>query len=113
MPLYRLKAGQVHYLRTGKRAGLKKLEGGAELTLTKAQGHAIRDKVELISETDDEKEVRETIEDSPSTENELDSRIVKREDDLGYDVMNEDTSEPMNDVPLELDEAIELIAQGG
>lgn len=109
MPLYRLKHRQKHYIRNEGASGMVLKSAGDTLELTDAQAHAIRDKVELVGETEGEREVRKAEE---TVVEGLSPQVVERDDGLGFDVIHAETGEPMNDLPLDEDEAKILAKQG-
>lgn len=108
MPKYQIVQGQEHYMRNAKGPGMNKHVGGDVIELTEDKARAIRDKIVPIGETDIERDVREAEEEV--VEN-LKPLIVERDDELGFDVINAETGQPMNDLPLDRDEA-EAMANG-
>ena len=107
MPLYKLKAGSVHYTRDLKakqaRKGLAKMKAGEEIELTLSQFSALSDKFDYVGPTDIEKEAAKALLDAAGG---VAHEIVRIEEDGNlFNVVNPETKEFLNDEPLSWNEA--------
>lgn len=101
MPRYRIRIGQEHYTRSPKGSGIKLHKGPEIIDLTELQAHSIRDKVDLVEATEVEKAFE--IAQDEKVEKSL-PEITGNEED-GFNVINKETGEPLNDEPMTKDEA--------
>ena len=102
MPLYKLRAGSVHYTRDldakQARKGLKKMKTGEEIEFTLSQFSALKDKFELIGPTESEKDTAKALRDQVGNAG---LELVRVEEDGNLcNVMNKETGEFLNDEPL-------------
>lgn len=103
MPVYRLKPGQKHYLRS-KGTTLYEVKPGEKVNLTKDQFQAVRDKFEFISNTEEEKAVLQ----EGQQKTEAATPILQELEDGSFNVLDPRTKLPINDEPISKEEAEEL-----
>ena len=108
MPLYALKAGQKHYRRNpggDSKNRLTLMKPGEIVELRDSQYQAFSDKFDYVGRTEGEEAV-ETAETDGSGP--VDPVLVRREDG-GYDLVNPDTEQVLDDTPLAIGDVAEAI----
>lgn len=104
MQEYRLLPGKKHGIGRGVRGALEELKPGGVIELTDAQYKAFKEKFEPVNSPQERlAKAKEELE--PNL-----PKIRKRRGEEAYDVINQETGEPINEAPLTKDEA-EALAQ--
>lgn len=116
MPKYMLKRGEKHRMRyTGGGSGTKLLVGPAEVELSHAQAHAIRDKLEPLNMPREltNAKTAEEVAVALTPKNEAESLELKHMGGGKYNVLHPETGEAINDTLLTKSQAEALVLSEG